>query len=957
MGFSLSACTKSSTTYVDNYMERALLILESMTLEEKVEQMSGGTFEDGNPASMSQRYRIHEDFPVPAMVFTDGPRGTKSMTPFRNTTTVFPVPVLRASAWDVADERRVGNTAAMEVRSLGSYVMLAPCINQTVHPKWGRTQEAFGEDPYLLGVMGQAFVEGIQSQGYAGNDSSGRPIYANAQYFHERRYSQETPNPLDYRSYRVQAVPKHFAVNNWENSRRLMSANIDNRTLREIFLPHFKKAMIDGDSAGVMAAYNQVNSLWASSNPNLLRDIIYDDWGFDGFIMTDWYVQLNSTLMALQAGLCIEMPFSDVVGPNDIYVYGNKLYDYVQANPLAELEFLDPLVTRILYTKVKFGMLDFGRDFLSQSREYIDASAYQTNIGIELDDGRQIALEIARKGMVLLKDGDRSLTGTGTTSILPLDAGAISTNNRIVLIGRYADGDITDTMSPNWGCMPRMGDIGSSNARSSRWVSPTRGIAKYLGDTTLASNSQYPNGRPPLGSNAGVTASNTVYAGRKVQAYTGMNTPLNSPPVIYYSIDGKDQDNVTHNQWVDTQAMTALADDSTGYAIIVCAYVPANLSEIEGGIKARDGTGEQGEAQDKRTSSLRPRDLNNIEAVREIKRTSNPNLKIIVLLNTGSPVPVEDFLADDVDVIIQAWYPGICGGQAIAELLFGKTLNYNMITSLYFTEEGYGESDNIPRDWEGDIASRPISFTGKTPITWPMYDGGLQRLYPGTDEEIDIEDPNDRGQLPYVLTATGSRSITNVNYGYYHGYKFFEKGLSRRVGSPDPRYWFGHGLSYNTYTYSNIQVNPNYDGGRMIRVTVNVTNNGEFEADEVVQAYISFANTQLTTASNLTGDTVFIPGQPAPQWGRPVKQLVAFDRVTVPAGQTRTAEMFINPEDLAYWNDTAVRPDSNRTGRMMLEDINYTVIAASSADPNLPVSLKQESAVFRLHSRWNSWFN
>jgi hypothetical protein len=487
------------------------------------------------------------------------------------------------------------------------------------------------------------------------------------------------------------------------------------------------------------------------------------------------------------------------------------------------------------------------------------------------------------------------------------------------------------------GYMPRMGDLGSSDCRPARWVTVTRGIAAYLGDRTT-------DDRPPIGTGANVTEnvteSNPFYVGGRVKAYTGYyRLAVDDNPPVFYPINDPD-----HPQ---PAALAALKTAS--YGIVVCAYIPANLSEIEAGTDPVDGYGEAGEAQDKPNLHLKDRDLGNIRALIDIRdNPANPNhnedLKIIILLKTGSAVMVEEFL--NADVIIQAWYPGMVGGQAIAELLFGRTMNRNLL----------GEEINDPGEFADrfpDQVNTPISFTGKVPMTWPRYESTTRRA----TGNVDVEDVI--GQLPFINTGAGGRGITNYDYHYYHGYRWFHRGAaliptlgtvpSDRIARGDaflPRYWFGYGLSYNTYTYSNVVVNNDveHEGKNKIRVTVDVTNHGDIDAHEVVQAYISFENTRLQFDPNARWN------QPNPQWGRPLKQLVAFNRVLVPAGETvEQVEMFIDPEDLAYWQVSR--------NRMRLENIDYTVIVASNADTTLSGTLRIQSTPFRLHNRWSSWFD
>jgi hypothetical protein len=282
----------------------------------------------------------------------------------------------------------------------------------------------------------------------------------------------------------------------------------------------------------------------------------------------------------------------------------------------------------------------------------------------------------------------------------------------------------------------------------------------------------------------------------------------------------------------------------------------------------------------------------------------------------------------------------MCGGQAIAELIFGKTMDRNLLCAVE-------DENGIPGlGASGSLESEFISFTGKTCMTWPRYDSVDERAGSSTVETV-------QGQLPYVNTfPVVGRFVRNIDYHYYHGYRWFDRpelvrgSSENRPNNSTPRYWFGYGLSYNTYEYSNLDVDPNVRVGdkTKIKVTVNIKNTGTFKADEIVQAYISFENSELLFDKEAKHQDETENTSPA--WGRPVKQLFAFDRVTLSPGDTKTVTMYIDPEDLTYWD--------RETRKMKLEDIAYKVIVSPSSDPNTPNKLVSSS--FKLNSIWSNWF-
>ncbi len=810
VGLFLCACSDdndkaSEQQKFESYVEeQALALLSEMTLQEKVDQMSGGRHSGETISIMTQVYNSR--LGIPSNVYNDGPRGARSNTSSILNTTAFPIESLRASSFNTDREFRIGEICGNETRALGNYVMLSPCINQVINPRWGRAQDSYGEDTFLLGAMGAAFAKGIQYAGALdadGNmepdtDGNGMPI------FYDSR---------GRRSYRVQSMIKHMAMSNVENSKRDFNAVVDERTLREVFLPHFKKCIDKAEPSSVMSEYNMINGVYCSENSHLLRDILYGEWGFDGYVVSDWYARAYSAADAVYAGLSVEMPYSDGVPGYEYHIYGSRLYNLVAAGEIAEVD-IDRIVLRILKKKIAFGMLDYGRDFTKEVASHEDMAAYREPSAIETEEHVNEALVSAREGIVLLKDGDRTTSSAGSAANLPLNPSVVTGNSPMVLIGRYANGHAISGLA-------HMGDAGSSNCVPSDSVNIYRGMLEYLGGDI-----------------------------DRVRYFTGKTD----------SDAGGDFLPVGHSEYPDVEALTALK--SASIAVCVTGFVPAALMY--------DPMQEEGEDHDRDSSVLPERDYGNIQTAIEVKTNTgseyyNPELKIIVLIQSGSSVIVDPWF-EDVDVIVQTWYAGMCGGQAAAELLFGMTMDRNIIT-------------------DEALQPGPISFSGKTCLTFHRSEQ----------------------QLPYYPEK---REPLALEYNYYHGYRYFEKNLSK-TEEKKPRYWFGYGLSYNTYRYSNLSIDNRYKDERgrpLIKVTLNVTNEGLYDSEEIVQAYVGFENT-------LVND----------RWGRPVKQLFAFSRVHAGAGETVFAEMFIDPENLKYWNP--------ETGNMELEDIEYNLYVAGSADP------------------------
>jgi len=303
----------------------------------------------------------------------------------------------RGATWDPELERRVGKVMGLETLAKGGNVLLAPTINVLRHPSWGRAQETYGEEPVHIGRMGVAFINGVQEH--------------------------------------VIADAKHFAANSIEDTRFHVDVQLDERTLREVYLPHFKQAVQEANVGSIMSAYNVVNGSYCAENHHLLREILKDEWGFEGFVVSDWVFGTRSTVESVVAGLDIEMPV-----PN---YFGDKLGAAVESGEV-DAGLIDDSVRRILTTKLRFSL---------------DAPATPDASVVESDEHRAVALEVAQKSAVLLKN----------EGVLPFDPAA---SGSVVVVGTLAD-------------VANLGDTGSSNARPTTSVTPLQGLKAHVTTRTI----------------------------------------------------------------------------------------------------------------------------------------------------------------------------------------------------------------------------------------------------------------------------------------------------------------------------------------------------------------------------------------------------------------------------------------------------------------------------------------
>lgn len=369
-------------------------ILREMTLKEKLRMMQGHAMA-ATVRGVLTRGRIYNCFPYPAggcarlgvppVLFTDGPRGI-----VMGNGTCFPVSMARGASFDVDLEYRIGRAMAEEAIAGGANLYAGVCINLLRNPMWGRAQETYGEDPCLLGRMGAALTRAMQENG-------------------------------------IIACPKHYAMNSIEDIRFSVNVRADERTIREVYLPHFKKC-VDAGAMSIMGAYNRVNGTYCCENGRLLTDILRGDWGFRGFALSDFIFGVYDAGRSIRAGLDVEMPY--------VFRYaglGRKL----RKGEFTERD-ADRAVSAVLRALVK---------------TRVDARSCPKSVIVSREH-TALAREAAVRGAVLLKNAN---------GVLPIPEG-----KKIAVVGRYAD-------------RRNVGDRGSSNVRSPYVVTPYRGLAARFG--------------------------------------------------------------------------------------------------------------------------------------------------------------------------------------------------------------------------------------------------------------------------------------------------------------------------------------------------------------------------------------------------------------------------------------------------------------------------------------------
>ncbi len=765
-------------------------LLKRMTMKEKLAMLGG----------LDDFYiRPNSRLGIPRIKMADGPLGVRNY----GEATAYPAGICMAAAWDTALERQVGTMVGREARAKGVQIMLAPAVNIYRAPMCGRNFEYFGEDPFLAGATTAAYVRGVQSQG-------------------------------------VVATVKHFALNNQEYDRMKVSSDADERTTQEIYLPAFRSA-VDAKVGAVMCAYNLVNGTYCANNTHLLTDILRQQFGFDGFVMSDWGAT-HDGVGSVNAGLDLEMP-------SGRHMNLDTLLPALKEGRITSAE-IDEKIRRMLRIMFRFGFFD-------RDQEVFTPPEWELNQLRSECEGT--ALQAAREGIVLLKN----------SSILPLNRSRI---REIAVIGPNAHPAVT-------------GGGGSSRVEPYHSVSVLEGISRLAGDSVSIS---YLPGIRPVTEDVFLAsdfmAPDARSAGLEGQYYSNMNlqgTPAFTRtdrhinfqwkgdlhpgfPMEHFSVRwtgtliasrdddydfivrGDDgyrlylDDKLLIDDWQD-QGSTALTSSAhldagrahkvileyyqnEGDAEIALGYRPVSqmisprLREVASRADAVVlcvGFDESTEAEGGDRTFALPSGQERL-----IVEAASANPHTVVLLNAGGNVDMTRWI-DRVPALLHCWYPGQEGGRAVAEILFGN-----------------------------------VNPSGKLPATFEK-----------------------RWEDNAAFASYYADSSKHVKYaeGVFTGYRHFDRdGI-------EPRFPFGFGLSYTTFEYRNLRIERG--SGRNMDVTFDVANTGRSAGDEVAQVYVGQSSRSTPT------------DEP-----RPPKELKGFVRVPLQPGETKAVDVKLDESSFSYFN-------------------------------------------------------
>jgi len=737
-------CSAQSAQPKAEIERRVDSILSQMTTEEKIEIIGG----------INDFYtRPLPRLGIPPLRMSDGPMGVHDY----GLTTAYAAGIALAASWDIDLAHRVGAAMGRDARARGVHFILGPGMNIYRAPMNGRSFEYFGEDPYLASRTAVNVIEGIQQQG-------------------------------------VIATAKHFAGNNSEFARMTLSADIDERTLREIYLPAFEASVKEAKVGAVMDAYNLVNGAYMTANNHLNNEILKNEWGFDGILMSDWGAT-HDGVAAANGGLDLEMPSPSFMNRDTLLP--------ALSDGKVPMSTLDGKVRRILNKAIEFGFLD---------RDQTD-----TNIPLYSQEGREAALEEARGGMVLLKnEGDLlplDLTQLKTIAVIGLDA-----YPAVISGGGSAETKPFNSVSYLEGIGNRAGTkvkvlydvdvpVLDEVFEKSEFLTAPGGKRGLKGE-------YFPN-QDLQGTPALVRVDSHVHfdwgegsfaAGQPVDHFsvrwTGYFTPKQSGDYQFFTSadDGVrlyiDDDRVIddwqpHSQTLDTamkhleagQAYKIRLEyfEDVGSAIVGFGVIRSDafvgnktkvLAEKADAVVVCVGFDDKTEGEGFDRSFELPGGQDEL-----IRRISDVNKNTIVVITSGGNIDMTRWI-DKVPVILDAWYPGQEGGTALAQILFGD----------------YSPSGKLPVSFERRWEENPV----------------FHNYYPAKGES-------------HVAYAEG----------VFLGYRYYDRSETK------PLFPFGFGLSYTTFAYSGLSIAPaRGSASEPVLLSFNVKNTGRRVGAEIAEVYV-----------------------------------------------------------------------------------------------------------------------
>jgi len=792
-------------------------IIKTLTLDEKVSLLSG--FNSWYTNKIEKKN-------IPSIKMSDGPNGVRGDSNSGKSSACFPCAISIGSTWDLSLIKDIGVALGEEAQAKDVDVLLGPTINIHRHPLGGRHFESFSEDPFLTGKIATNYVQGVQSKNVA-------------------------------------ACLKHFVGNDTEYERHSISSNIDAQTLREIYLLPFEMGIKEGNAKVVMSAYNKLNNIFCSSHQDLLIKILKEEWGFDGYVVSDWGAALE-TIENANGGLDLEMP-----GPSN--VWGKALIDAVEASEVSE-KLIDDKVKRILT------VAEFSNRF---QKPQIKAEQ-----AIDQPKHRLLLRKAAADGMVLLKNEgslplkknikklavigpnalEAQIIGGGSASlrphyqIHPLEAVQERLGHETEIL--YSKGCHThkylpkineELMEEKDGFLVEYFDGNQFDKNlileerltgSKFWV--FEGFAKDViskeerPDISVRFSCTY---KPDISGLHefeifGIGKCRLLIDGNElIDNWTSMD-----PGEAFFTFGSASKKGVTNLQKGEAYKIEVQYKFEGSFpAVYIGCQAPDDVDIFQEALETAShaddvilivGTNSDWETEgnDRADFNLPANQNKLIEAILEA------NQNTVVVINTGSPIHMP--WEKKAKAIIQTWFAGQEFGNALVDILSGE-----------------------------------VNPSGKLPTTFPVKieDTPAYKNYPGKDLQMNYDEK--------LLV----------------GHRWYE------ANSIKPLFCFGHGLSFTSFNYQNLEVTTGSDF--VVTCKFEIQNTGDISGLEIAQCYVGFAS-------------------PLP--GEPYKTLQGFIKEEIGANELKKVEIKLGPRNFSYW--------SVETNTWQIREGSYQILIGSSSE-------------------------
>ena len=792
-------------------------IIKTLTLDEKVSLLSG--FNSWYTNKIEKKN-------IPSIKMSDGPNGVRGDSNSGKSSACFPCAISIGSTWDLSLIKDIGIALGEEAQAKDVDVLLGPTINIHRHPLGGRHFESFSEDPFLTGKIATNYVQGVQSKNVA-------------------------------------ACLKHFVGNDTEYERHSISSNIDAQTLREIYLLPFEMGIKEGNAKVVMSAYNKLNNIFCSSHQDLLIKILKEEWGFDGYVVSDWGAALE-TIENANGGLDLEMP-----GPSN--AWGKALIDAVEASEVSE-KLIDDKVKRILT------VAEFSNRF---QKPQIKAEQ-----AIDQPKHRLLLRKAAADGMVLLKNEgslplkknikklavigpnalEAQIIGGGSASlrphyqIHPLEAVQERLGPETEIL--YSKGCHThkylpkineELMEEKDGFLVEYFDGNQFDKNlileerltgSKFWV--FEGFAKDViskeerPDISVRFSCTY---KPDISGLHefeifGIGKCRLLIDGNElIDNWTSMD-----PGEAFFTFGSASKKGVTNLQKGEAYKIEVQYKFEGSFpAVYIGCQAPDEVDIFQEALETAShaddvilivGTNSDWETEgnDRADFNLPANQNKLIEAILEA------NQNTVVVINTGSPIHMP--WEKKAKAIIQTWFAGQEFGNALVDILSGE-----------------------------------VNPSGKLPTTFP----------------VKIED------TPAYKNYPGKNLQMNYDEKLLVGHRWYESN------SIKPLFCFGHGLSFTSFNYQNLEVTTGSDF--VVTCKFEIQNTGDISGLEIAQCYVGFAS-------------------PLP--GEPYKTLQGFVKEEIGANELKKVEIKLGPRNFSFW--------SVETNTWQIREGSYQILIGSSSE-------------------------